>query len=84
MFMDFLDLAAKRYSVRSFSARKVEPELIAKILRAGQFKKVADGGADDIVFAFEKIVMLREATQRTCYVGSDGRFFGNDQLLAHE
>ena len=34
--MNFLNLAESRFSVRSFSDRKVEKEAIEKILRAGQ------------------------------------------------
>lgn len=34
--MDFLQLAADRYSVRSFSDRPIEPEKMEKILKAGQ------------------------------------------------
>lgn len=41
--MSFLDLAKKRYSVRSYSDRKVEGEKIRKILEAG---RVAPTGAN--------------------------------------
>lgn len=33
--MDFLELAEKRYSVRKFQDKPVEPEIIEKILKAG-------------------------------------------------
>lgn len=39
--MDFLGLAADRYSVRSFSDRPVEQEKIDKILKAAQLAPTA-------------------------------------------
>ena len=39
--MDFLELAADRYSVRSFSDRPVEQEKIDKILKAAQLAPTA-------------------------------------------
>ena len=33
--MDFLELAADRYSVRSYSDRPIEPEKMERILKAG-------------------------------------------------
>lgn len=39
--MGFLELAADRYSVRSFSDRPIEPEKMEKILKAGQFAPTA-------------------------------------------
>lgn len=41
--MDFLELAKKRYSVRSYQPRPVEPEKLQKILEAG---RVAPTGAN--------------------------------------
>lgn len=41
MRMDFLELAEKRYSVRKFEDRPVDPEQIDKILRAGQLAPTA-------------------------------------------
>ena len=37
----FLELAAGRYSVRSYSARAIEPELLAKVLEAGRVAPTA-------------------------------------------
>lgn len=39
--MDFLQLATERYSVRSFSDRSIEPEVMEKILKAGQLAPTA-------------------------------------------
>lgn len=39
--MDFLELAKKRYSVRKFSDKKVEPEKVAAILEAGRVAPTA-------------------------------------------
>lgn len=36
MYEEFMRLASQRYSVRKFDGRPVEPEVIEKILRAGQ------------------------------------------------
>ncbi len=38
---DFLELCKARYSVRSFSDRKVEPEKLEKILEAGRVAPTA-------------------------------------------
>lgn len=39
--MDFLQLAADRYSVRSFSDRPIEQEKMDRILKAGQLAPTA-------------------------------------------
>ena len=39
--MDFLNLAENRYSIRKFDGRKIEDEVIEKILRAGQIAPTA-------------------------------------------
>ena len=39
--MDFLKLAAERYSVRKFESRQVEPEALDKILQAGHLAPTA-------------------------------------------
>lgn len=39
--MDFLQLAENRYSVRKFTERPVEREIIDKILRAGMLAPTA-------------------------------------------
>ena len=51
--MDFLKLAADRYSVRKFKPDPVSPELIDKILKAGQLAPTACN------FQPQKILVLR-------------------------
>lgn len=51
--MDFLQLAADRYSVRKFKPDPVSPELIDKILKAGQLAPTACN------FQPQKILVLR-------------------------
>lgn len=51
--MDFLQLAADRYSVRSFSDRPIEPEKMEKILKAGQLAPTA------VNFQPQKIYVLK-------------------------
>lgn len=58
--MAFLELAADRYSVRSFSDRPIEPEKMDKILKAGQLAPTA------VNFQPQKIYILKsdEAIQK--------------------
>lgn len=51
--MDFYELAKKRYSVRSFSEKQVEPEKLEKILEAGRATPTAKNGQP------QKIYVLR-------------------------
>ncbi len=51
--MDFLQLAADRYSVRSFSDHPIEPEKMEKILKAGQLAPTA------VNFQPQKIYILK-------------------------
>lgn len=51
--MDFLQLAADRYSVRSFSDRPIEPEKMEQILKAGQLAPTA------VNFQPQKIYVLK-------------------------
>ncbi len=39
--MDFIELAKKRYSVRNYSSKKVEPEKLEKILQAAHMAPTA-------------------------------------------
>ncbi|MBR6245270.1 nitroreductase family protein, partial [bacterium] len=39
--MDFIELAKKRYSVRSYSDKKVEKEILDRILEAGNIAPTA-------------------------------------------
>ena len=51
--MNFLQLAADRYSVRSFSDRPIEPEKMDNILKAGQLAPTA------VNFQPQKIYVLK-------------------------
>ena len=51
--MDFLELAADRYSVRSYSDRLIEPEKMERILKAGQLAPTA------VNFQPQKIYVLK-------------------------
>lgn len=51
--MDFLELAADRYSVRSYSDRPIEPEKMERILKAGQLAPTA------VNFQPQKIYILK-------------------------
>lgn len=51
--MDFLELAETRFSVRAFSDRKVEKEVIEKILRAGQVAPTACNFQPQRIFVIE-------------------------------
>jgi nitroreductase len=58
--MEFLELVADRYSVRSFSDRPIEPEKMEKILKTGQLAPTA------VNFQPQKIYILKsdEAIQK--------------------
>lgn len=51
--MDFLDLAKKRSSVRSYQSRKVEPEKLRKILEAGRVAPTAGNTQPQIVMIIQ-------------------------------
>lgn len=51
--MDFLELAADRYSVRSYSDRPIEPKKMERILKAGQLAPTA------VNFQPQKIYVLK-------------------------
>ena len=48
-----------------------------------QFQQMADSRGENEVVALEIVVMLGETAKGFGDVGSDGRFFGNDELFAH-
>ena len=63
--MDFLELAKARYSVRSFSSKKVEEEKIEKILRAGQVAPTAVNFQPQKIYVItgeEALAKYRECT----------------------
>ena len=51
--MDFLELAKSRFSVREFADRKVEREVLEKILRAGQAAPTACNFQPQRIFVIE-------------------------------
>ena len=48
------------------------------------FDQMADGGRQNVLVAFEEILLLGKAPQRFGDIVCDGRFFGDDEALAHE
>jgi hypothetical protein len=53
------------------------------LLRRAQFEEVPHRGGQDVIIAFEVVVVLRETAERARDVGGDRRFLGDDELLAH-
>lgn len=62
--MDFLKLAESRFSVREFADKKVEREVIEKILRAGQVAPTACNRQPQRIFVIESEKAL--ATLKKC------------------
>lgn len=63
--MDFLELAENRFSVRAFSDRKVERDVIDRILRAGQVAPTACNLQPQRIFVIESeeaLMKLRKCT----------------------
>jgi nitroreductase len=58
--MDFMELAAARYSVRKFDDRPIEPEKLEKILRAGLLAPTAKNQQPQKVF----VVRSKEALEK--------------------
>jgi nitroreductase len=56
--MDFTELAGKRYSVRSYSNKKVERETLQKILEAGNIAPTAKNFQPQRIYVIEKPEML--------------------------
>ena len=63
--MDFLELAENRFSVRSFSNKKVEKEVIEKILRAGQVAPTACNRQPQRIFVIESDEALEKLKKCT-------------------
>ena len=64
--MDFLKLAESRFSVRAFSDRKVEKDVIEKILRAGQLAPTACNFQPQRIMVLESeeaLAKLRKCTR---------------------
>ena len=63
--MDFIQLAEKRFSVREFSDRKVEKEVVEKIVKAGQLAPTACNLQPQRIFVIESedaLAKLRKCT----------------------
>lgn len=66
--MDFLKLAAERYSVRKFDGRQVEPEALAKILQAGHLAPTAKNLQPQKVFVLQSPDALEKISNcTTCH-----------------
>ncbi|MBE6693973.1 MAG: nitroreductase [Ruminococcaceae bacterium] len=66
--MDFLKLCADRYSVRSFSSRPVEEELILKILEAGRLAPTAKNQQPQRIFVLKSEKALEKLHKHCkCY-----------------
>ena len=50
---DFLKLCKERYSVRSFTDRKVEPEKLEKILEAGRVAPTAVNFQPQVIYVLQ-------------------------------
>ena len=63
--MDFMELAARRYSVRSYSPRPVEKEKIALVLKAAQLAPTAVNFQPQMIYVLESEAAL-EKIHRLC------------------
>ena len=63
--MDFLQLAADRYSVRSFSDRPIEPEKMEKILQAGQLAPTAVNYQPQKIYILKSEAAIRKIRSLT-------------------
>jgi len=58
--MDFLKLAAERYSVRKFAGRQVEPDALEKILQAGHLAPTAKNLQPQKIFVLQSSEALEK------------------------
>ena len=65
--MGFLELAAERYSVRSFSEREIEPIKIEKILKAGQLAPTAVNFQPQKIFVLKSDEAVRKIRSLTSF-----------------
>ncbi len=65
--MSFLDLTKKRYSCRKFSDKKVEPELIEKIIDAGITAPTAKNAQPYKIWVFESEESVKNIEKITKY-----------------
>lgn len=64
-FSDFLDMAEKRYSVRSYSDRPIEKEKMDRVLRAGQVAPTAVNAQPQKIFVLQTPESLEKAKRVT-------------------
>lgn len=72
---DFLSLAAARYSVRSFSDRRIEPEKLEKILQAGRLAPTAVNNQPQVIYVLQSADAIGRMKTATKYL------FGAPQAL---
>lgn len=65
--MDFLELAKERYSCRNFSDKKVEKELLDKILEAGRLAPTAVNFQPQRIFVLQDEEQLKKLSECTAY-----------------
>jgi len=63
--MEFLELAAKRFSVRKFSQKKVEQEKLDKILEAGRLAPTAKNSQSHKIFVLKSEESLKKINEAT-------------------
>ena len=65
---DFLELCKARYSVRSFSDRKVEPEKLEKILEAGRVAPTAVNFQPQVIYVLQSPDAVAKMASVTPYM----------------
>lgn len=85
MTKDFLELAAERYSVRSFDSTPVDQSIIDKIIRAGQIAPTAVNSQPQMVYVVKsEAVMAKLNEVSPCIYGAPQCFVFcyNDEIVA--
>lgn len=72
---DFLELCKERYSVRSFTDKKVEPEKLEKILEAGRVASTAVNFQPQVIYVLQSPDAIAKISGVTPYM------FGAPQAL---
>ena len=72
---DFLELCKERYSVRSFTDRKIEPEKLKKILEAGRVAPTAVNFQPQVIYVLQSPEAVSKMVSVTPYM------FGAPQAL---
>ncbi|MBR4841975.1 MAG: nitroreductase family protein [Bacteroidaceae bacterium] len=65
---DFLTLALSRYSTRSFTDRRVEPDKLEKILKAGQAAPTAVNYQPQLIYVIQSPEIIGKLKQVTPYI----------------